>query len=425
MKKGLEGWYDAERIRVKNLGGKTFEDYEPVVCSNEAIINSIVGLTGVINVRRNTGEDVPNYIGLTLSALFEYELANIEALKELLKVHDEMVKDIESTNLKIAKLESSKAVKLDQLQEAKRSLEDKQACVAAFYKGFMYFTIPFISRQRASHARRFFSGFICSQMSNSYTLFKACQEYFTNLVLPVQQVAEETSRMLDLLKVKPIAKLPFDELDPGVVTDLNSANNNAISPSSAKLKSRNIFMSYETDGLIGLFDRALQISKQKPTEKKPSVPVAPPTTHLFTSSIASINAPNRSTSPLPAPKDSTPKEVTPPPAAAEPEKPKKQLSARFSSPEKEREKEVLPRFVEGGSTAPATVTSASNNKAIDLNEEEGNFMSSNFDANRPISSKSQNILDSLLGDSGNTSAPTKTETRTTSVRKNQGLWEDD
>lgn len=442
LKRGLEGWFDAERIHVKSLGGRVFDEHDPVIKQSESLITSVVGFNGVVTARRNAENDAPAHIGLTLVALFEHELAKIESFKELFKVHDEMVKDIDSCSNKITKLENSKNAKFDQIQDLRRQLDDKQSCLNAFYKGFIYFTIPIMARQRAFYARRFFSGFIASQMSNAFTLFKASQEFFAHLILPIQQVAEETSRTLELLNVKPIAKLPYDEIDAifsnngeqgakqpsGESSPVNSGSEKRLST----LKSSNIFMSYESDGLNGLFDRALVLSKKKPIEKT-QTNAAAITTHLFTSSIAPLNAPNNNNLPVPPPPAASSSSSEPAvnsavssqaPPSANPLA--RRGSAVTRSAEKEKET-VLPRFVEGGDTS-------NNRLESDFQEVPVTSSMSDLTLKEEVytkpSDKSKNILDSLLG--GGSSSPadgskspvaTKSENRT-STRRNQSIWDD-
>jgi cell division protein FtsB len=479
FKKGLEGWFDAERIHIKSLSGKLFDEQEPVLQSHEGITNTIVALNGVITVKKNAEEELPNYIGLTLSAVLEYELANVESLKELLKVHDEMVKDINSTNNQISKLETSKNVKHEQIQDLKQRLEDKTICLNYFYKGFLYFTIPNIARSRASYSRRFFSGFICSQMSNSYSIFKACQEFFQQLQLPMQAVAEETCRMLDLLKIKPIAKLPYEEIDSHFVggnhglTSTSKDGGDSLSPikspssglsgskSPIPLKSSNMFMSYDSDGFNGLFERGLAISQKKPLAKKTGETVSTPTTHLFTSSIAPLNAPgNKSASSLGSSGSSSP-----PPAASSPPPVSNEYQGNSNDPlagfggssssasssssapppaakksstltsNKGSSDTSLPRFVE-----PGEDDAGSSLMKEDSTRSAGSPLPEIGSGSKPgMNEKSKNILSSLLGDpsssnerpvSGRVSptppagAAAANQNDRLSAKKNASIWDD-
>jgi hypothetical protein len=50
---------------------------------------------------------------------------------------------IESAVAKLAKTQMSKAQnKMQLIQEHQQTIEDKELCLAAFYKGFVYFTMP-------------------------------------------------------------------------------------------------------------------------------------------------------------------------------------------------------------------------------------------------------------------------------------------
>ncbi len=428
LKRGFEGWFDAERIHIKSLGGRIFDEHDPVLKQHELTTSSIVALNSVITVRRNAEEDVPNYTGLTLAALMEYEIANVESLKELLKIHDEMVKEIDSYNNKINKLESSRNAKMEQIQDAKRILDDKQSCLNAFYKGFIYFTIPFIARQRASYIRRFFSGQICSTMSNSYTVFKACQEFFKQLMLPAQQVAEETSRMLELLNVRPIAKLPYEDLEGQFLNENNSSNSpTSGGKSPTQLKSSNLFLSYESDGLNGLFERALSISQKKPLVKNTPAGTAALTTHLFTSSVAStpMSNPNATNTASTATNNTTTAET--PVAPATPANP---LARRGSAVVRTAEKESLPRFVESSDDVTPTSNHAGSSAFMSSVDEE-EFDSTSKNAVKPkqpeLNEKSKNILSSLLGEPvprERSVSPVNTNNSRASAPKGKNIWDD-
>jgi hypothetical protein len=469
LKRGLDNWFDAERIHVKSLGGRVFDEHDPVVKGNETMTSTITSFTQEVTSKRVTENDLPNYIGLTLIAFFESELTMVESFKELFKVHDEMARDIESSNNKITKMENQKNAKLEQLTDLRRILDDKQACLNAFYKGFIYFTIPYMARQRASYARRFFSGFICSELSNNYTIFKACQDYFHQLVLPIQEVSEETSRMLELLNVKPIAKLPYEEIEPiGLGT---KSSDSQVSPVSGEKrlsvvpKSTNLFMSYESDGLNGLFERAIVLSKKKPLEKTAAAPAPVTTTHLFTSSIAPLNAPGNNNPPMNTTTTTSvltgsnsnsnlaaatsevnlnndsgdhqhhhhAEAVHPPPspaiAAAVPAS--NPLARRGSAVKHNTEKESLPRFMEPGDEVHDSHTSSSNFQEVS-DENPPDIV---VPTTAPIaprgppeqSEKSKNILDSLLGGGGETS-PSKSPQggggRASAPAKRQNIWDD-
>ena len=124
----------------------------------------------------------PDYTGLTLAVLLEQELAMVDSLKELLRLHDEMVGGIESMTAKIVKTEASRSAnKFEQAAEQRIILEERQASLTAFYKGFVYFSLPCAARNRAASLRRFSSFLAASQLTSSYALQVACLQFFTEL----------------------------------------------------------------------------------------------------------------------------------------------------------------------------------------------------------------------------------------------------
>lgn len=124
----------------------------------------------------------PDYTGLTLAVLLEQELAMVESLKELLRLHDEMVSGIESMTAKIVKTEASRSAnKFEQAAEQRIILEERQTSLTAFYKGFVYFSLPCSARFRAASLRRFSSFLSASQLTSSYALQVACLQFFTEI----------------------------------------------------------------------------------------------------------------------------------------------------------------------------------------------------------------------------------------------------
>ncbi len=51
LKQALEGWYDAERLHVKSLGGKIFDEHEPVVKSHENVLSTLQNFNATYGVR--------------------------------------------------------------------------------------------------------------------------------------------------------------------------------------------------------------------------------------------------------------------------------------------------------------------------------------------------------------------------------------
>ena len=53
-----------------------------------------------------------------------------------------------------------------------------QASLTAFYKGFIYFTLPFSARQRAASLRKFSSFAAAAHLTSAYALQVACVQFF-------------------------------------------------------------------------------------------------------------------------------------------------------------------------------------------------------------------------------------------------------
>lgn len=325
LKAALEGWYDAERLHVKSLGGKIFDEHEPVVKPHETVLTTLTNFNNTYGTRVNSEKDNGQLVGLTFSSVLEYELSNVESFKELFKLHDEMISTIDNLSMKIGKLENSRGLQTniknyELLQDYKRQLSEKQECLQAFYKGFVYFTIPLMARLRSYYYRRLLSGYLTSQYTSSYCVYQSCHEFYEKSILNAFYVNDETSRMFELLGMKALAKLPTEEssdddeddvVNTGVAEETEKLSLGSTSPMAKKKKSVVIgsplaanksgqqFMTDETFAMTGLFDRGLTISKGKssatntnvtnsavnPTPGGNSNATYTPTTHLFTSSI--------------------------------------------------------------------------------------------------------------------------------------------
>jgi hypothetical protein len=128
-------------------------------------------------------EALPDHTGLSLALLLEQELALVEALKDQLRMHDEMLSGIDSVNSKIAKAEASRhANKFDIMAEQRVVLEERKASLTAFYKGFIYFTLPVAARSRAASLRKFSSTLVAAHLTTNYALQVACLKFFTEVV---------------------------------------------------------------------------------------------------------------------------------------------------------------------------------------------------------------------------------------------------
>lgn len=160
---------------------------------------------------------MPQYTGLTLVVALENELALMESMKELFKVHEETLQSIDSISSKLNKTESGKAVnKVELVADLRRQLEEKQHCLMAFYKGIVFFTLPSIARLRSTILRRLSSGLVCANLTSTHTLQQACLTFFSEVSIAPTQAIVEICRTLELLCVKQLDNIPLDpELEVG------------------------------------------------------------------------------------------------------------------------------------------------------------------------------------------------------------------
>lgn len=141
-----------------------------------------VFIYGVLETQGALYAHYPDYTGLSLAGLLEQELSLVESLKELLRLHDEMVLGIEAVTNKIVKTEASRSAnKFEQVAEQRIILEERQASLTAFYKGFIYFTLPCSARQRAASLRKFSAFAAAAHLTSAYALQVACVQFFTDI----------------------------------------------------------------------------------------------------------------------------------------------------------------------------------------------------------------------------------------------------
>lgn len=196
----------------------------------------------------------------------EQELTNIEALKEILKVHDEMLSSIESLSSRISK--SEKVAQAQVIFDLKNSLEEKRTNLHTFYKGLVLFSLPVFSRQRAATLRRLLGGLVSANIyTPSYPLRRSCAEFFQRLDMNPVVAAADTSRLLEQLSLRP---LPLSEL-PLELEHVPSLSPSSTSSSPSPPTS--VFTTHST--FEQLYDRALIISRggTLPTAAFHSVPV--------------------------------------------------------------------------------------------------------------------------------------------------------
>ena len=182
----------------------------------------------------------------------EQELTNIDALKEILKVHDDMLSSIENLSSRISKAE--KLAQAQVIYDLKNLLEEKRTNLHTFYKGLVLFSLPVFSRQRAATLRRLLGGLATANIyAPSYPLRRSCVEFFQRLDMNPVIAAADTSRLLEQLSLRP---LPLSELP------MEADQAPSLSPSSttsAPPPPSSVFTSHGS--FEQLFDRAVIISR--------------------------------------------------------------------------------------------------------------------------------------------------------------------
>lgn len=75
----------------------------------------------------NCNEHRHDYTGLSLVMIMEQELAMVESVKDLLRVHEEMLLFIDSMKSRISKTEASRSAnRFEQAAEQRKVLEGRQ-----------------------------------------------------------------------------------------------------------------------------------------------------------------------------------------------------------------------------------------------------------------------------------------------------------
>lgn len=214
------GWLEVEKGNVKTLAGKP-DDHENILLPSELVTCSLNSTVNLMNAKGNSQIGNPEFTGLTLATILEQEMAMIESFKELFKMHDEISKSIDNISAKLGKAETSKAAnKFDVINTLKKELDEKQKCLVAFYKGFLYFSLPISAKQRAVTLRKLSAAAAASHLTSSFVYTKACVDYFRSLNINPSSAIAETSRMLELLSIKVLERLP-DEYDHRTSNDLS------------------------------------------------------------------------------------------------------------------------------------------------------------------------------------------------------------
>ncbi|KAJ1434685.1 hypothetical protein B484DRAFT_417365 [Ochromonadaceae sp. CCMP2298] len=250
----LKQWVAVEGTAVKTLGGKTFDETEGVLfLPEEQPMHSVDRTADLLQTKAKLLDQFPTYTGICLAVMVGQELALVDALRDLLRTHDEMVAGIESVAGKIVKAEASRSVnKFEVVAEQRIVLEERQACLTAFYKGFIFFSLPTCARQRAASLRKFSSAHASANLTAAHALYGACLTFFTEMSLSPTSAVDSTCRMLELLRVTQLERLPEDDEDGAPLPRKFTPPQHL----------GTVDLCAQSTGVVGLLPRAMQIIAQ-------------------------------------------------------------------------------------------------------------------------------------------------------------------
>lgn len=120
---------------------------------------------------------------------------------------------------------------LEQLQLLQVLILKEEQQLRDFYKGFCYFSLPYIIRVRSALMRKATCNFVSSQLASSYETHIGAQNFFyyppstienpatennnkIGINFPSQKAAVETNRFFDLAKLEHLATLPVSSILP-------------------------------------------------------------------------------------------------------------------------------------------------------------------------------------------------------------------
>ena len=155
----------------------------------------------------------PDYAGALVISLLEGEISRIEAFRELIKLHEEMIAGIGSIGLKLEKASAGKTK--DSVPDLTKQLETKQAEIASFYKGFVYFTLPMNSRLRSQTLRQAFLYLGASQLAEASALRASALNFLKEMQCSPGQLIGDTCKKLELLTLKPFDQSVISFADAG------------------------------------------------------------------------------------------------------------------------------------------------------------------------------------------------------------------
>lgn len=174
------------------------------------------------SLQHQATSDLPDHAGVLFSPGFEYEFNRCAAFNELFKYHDDLSNFIDKQRTKVEKMDR---VRLDKLTEAQAVLEEKKICLAAFYKGLLFYSIPLNVRDRAINLRRL-SGFIgATALVSACSSEEASMSFLRDMELNPAASVASTSVVLEQLSLKTL---------PATNAAITSSNWNELPPQACQ-----------------------------------------------------------------------------------------------------------------------------------------------------------------------------------------------
>jgi hypothetical protein len=162
--------------------------------------------------------ELPDYANVLLCPALEYEMNRYYALKEICKVHDELVSFIDAQKLKLDRMDQTK---YEKYQEIRRTLDEKKQLLALFYKGLLHFTLPMAARDRAINLRRAFSQTEVAMIASADGLSACGLTFLKDISVNRATAAASTGTVLEQLSIKSLegsaedaTASPWPELPP-------------------------------------------------------------------------------------------------------------------------------------------------------------------------------------------------------------------
>jgi hypothetical protein len=199
MQSALAGWGSFEQSSVSALNGRVNGSNDPAMRPADDVPKMINRMSQFYSEQHSATSYMPDYAGVLYSPSYEYEYNRCTAFLELFKYHDDLSNFIDKQRSKVEKIDRSKAEKL---AEAQAILEEKKICLAAFYKGMFFFTVPMAARDRSVNVRRA-AGFTGSTMLvSSCALEKASLSLLRDMDFSPAAVVASTSVVLEQLSLR-------------------------------------------------------------------------------------------------------------------------------------------------------------------------------------------------------------------------------